>query len=67
MRKAKVLPEPVCAAPRISRPCRARGIDLDCMDVGAVYLEASRPLRVGAESGRSSNFEIVRDLSCHNM
>lgn len=65
MRKASVLPLPVLAAPRMSRPFRARGMARDWMSVRTSKWEARRPDAVGMERGRSVKFLISVDFrSC---
>lgn len=51
MRKAKVLPEPVLALPRTSRPRRDGGIPSDWIGVGETKWLDLRPLRVRDERG----------------
>lgn len=53
MRNASVLPEPVLAAPRTSRPFRDIGIDLAWISVSWVYAARFRPVhRAGQDNVR---------------
>jgi len=52
-RNARVFPLPVFAAPRISFPFSASGMDFDWMSVRVLKWDASRPEEVGCERGRS--------------
>ena len=54
-RNASVLPEPVLAAPRISRPASACGMAARCMAVSCLYLACCSPPCVAADSGSSEN------------
>ncbi len=53
---AKVLPDPVLAAPNTSRPFKRYGRDLDWMCVICVYPWWCKDFRVGYESSNSENF-----------
>lgn len=61
MRNARVLPEPVLAAPRISRPFKPRGIAFAWTSVRFWKWEASRPEAVGCERGNVENLAVVSD------
>ena len=61
MRKAKVLPEPVFAAPSRSFPAKIWGSATLWMAVSLVYLAARRPSNVYLEMGRSSKFQMIPD------
>ena len=67
MRKARVLPLPVLAAPSMSRPLRASGMARAWMSVRVSKWEERRPAAVAAERGRSVKDLMVADLgSCYN-
>lgn len=50
------MPLPVLAAPRTSRPLRARGVARVWISVRVWKWEACRPDAVGSERGSSENF-----------
>ncbi len=56
--KAIVLPVPVCADPRISRPSSAGGIACACMGVGVVNSRSSRALLSASGSPNVLKFSI---------
>ena len=55
IRKARVLPEPVRAAPSKSFPARSTGIDFACTFVIVVKPISSRACMVGGDRSREEN------------
>ena len=68
-KNASVLPLPVFAAPRISFPFSASGIDFDWMSVRVLKWDASSPDPVGWDNGRSekSLFSAFGSWMCERM
>lgn len=63
IRKAKVFPLPVFAAPRISKPRRLRPILSCCISVGFINPHSFNPLIVLPESGKSlKEFTFVASI-----
>jgi hypothetical protein len=63
MPKAAVLPLPVGALAKTSRPARATGIAACCMGVASVYLKSSMPRNSAAFRGNSEKIEMIAYLS----
>ncbi len=63
MPNAAVLPLPVGALAKMSRPARATGIAAFCMGVASVYLKSSMPRESAAFSWSSVKIEMVAYLS----
>jgi hypothetical protein len=63
MPNAAVLPLPVGALAKMSRPARATGIAAFCMGVASVYLKSSMPRKSAAFSWSSVKIEMVAYLS----
>ena len=61
-RKASVLPLPVRAAPRTSRPARSMGMEADWMGVVWVKPISERARSVGEHSGSEVNGILVADV-----
>lgn len=61
-RKASVLPLPVRAAPRTSRPARSMGMEADWMGVVCVKPISERARKVGEHSGSEVNGILVDDV-----